>query len=430
MFVGPSPITGPDGAITIHGLVAVNCSVLRNTISGYNARGIWFYQGANSPTANDNIIHDITHTVGAEGEGYGINFDGYGLPITGTVTASRNTIYNCDGPGIFLENCVDASLVNRNLIHDCTETGWASGVGYMNYAASSRYPDQRGLNVNALVAHNIIYQCRYGIRLDDASGVDIWNNVIYDGVGSYPDALHIADNGKYYVTDIDFRNNIVGVGMASAISSPYAWENHFSTLDYCAVVNPVIKERDTSTVLTLAQLRAGGSALHCFTTSPGFVNATEHDFHLLPSSPCINVGANVGLTQDYEGNTVPQGAAPDIGAYEYISASQPPNCTEADWTHTDGACQPNNTLIRTWTKINSNCQDGISHPTIETVSCTYVPPNIPGDLNNDNTVDVADLIIVASDFGKTSNFNNPKSDTNNDNIVDIYDVVYVASKFT
>jgi len=431
VFVGPSPITGPDGAIIIHGLVAVNCSALRNTVSGYNARGIWFYNGADSPTANDNIIHDITHTVGAEGEGYGINFDGYGLPITGTVTASRNTIYNCDGPGIFLENCVDASLVNRNLVHDCTETGWASGVGYMNYAASSRYPDQRGLDVNALVAHNIIYQCRYGIRLDDASGVDIWNNVIYDGVGAYPAGLIIFDAGTYFVDNIDFRNNIIGSGMARSISANYAWENHFSAFDNNAVANPVFEERNPKASLTLAQLQASGSALNCFTTSPGFADAVGHDFHLLPSSPCINKGANVGLTQDYEGNIVPQSAAPDIGAYEYTSGSQPPPaCTEADWTHTDGACQPSNTLTRTWTKSNSNCQGGVSHPASETVSCAYVPPNVPGDLNNNGKVDVSDIVIVASDFGKTSGFNNAKSDTNNDLIVDIFDVVYVASRFT
>jgi hypothetical protein len=45
--------------------------------------------------------------------------------------------------------------------------------------------------------------------------------------------------------------------------------------------------------------------------------AATPDFSLLSTSPCINAGTDVGLTEDYEGNRVPRGRAPDIGAYEY-----------------------------------------------------------------------------------------------------------------
>ncbi len=43
----------------------------------------------------------------------------------------------------------------------------------------------------------------------------------------------------------------------------------------------------------------------------------ESDYHLQSSSPATNAGTNVGLTSDYEGDAVPIGLAPDIGAYEY-----------------------------------------------------------------------------------------------------------------
>src|SRR4030042_406262 len=86
------------------------------------------------------------------------------------------------------------------------------------------------------------------------------------------------------------------------------------------------------------------------------------------------------------------GSGPDIGVYEYASGTPPPTCSgtcktntcssytsctissgtcssgycctgtcttttppaciEADWTYTDGTCQPNNTLVRAWTKIH------------------------------------------------------------------------------
>ncbi|NIP40241.1 MAG: hypothetical protein GTN39_01825 [Candidatus Aenigmarchaeota archaeon] len=55
--------------------------------------------------------------------------------------------------------------------------------------------------------------------------------------------------------------------------------------------------------------------------------------------------------------------------------------------------------------------------------------HVRADINNDGVVDVEDLGMVATDFGKTSGFD-PDSDTNSDGEVDIFDVVFVASRFT
>jgi hypothetical protein len=46
--------------------------------------------------------------------------------------------------------------------------------------------------------------------------------------------------------------------------------------------------------------------------------ADGSDYHLQASSPAIDAGRAIsGLTSDYVGTPVPQGIAPDIGAYEY-----------------------------------------------------------------------------------------------------------------
>jgi hypothetical protein len=45
--------------------------------------------------------------------------------------------------------------------------------------------------------------------------------------------------------------------------------------------------------------------------------AAEGDYGLLPGSPAIDKGTLLGYTADYSGTAVPNGAAPDIGAYEY-----------------------------------------------------------------------------------------------------------------
>lgn len=45
-------------------------------------------------------------------------------------------------------------------------------------------------------------------------------------------------------------------------------------------------------------------------------------------------------------------------------------CTEEDWRYSDGLCQKDNTLTRTWIKIRE-CEGGVDHPATETVNCVY-----------------------------------------------------------
>lgn len=57
------------------------------------------------------------------------------------------------------------------------------------------------------------------------------------------------------------------------------------------------------------------------TGNPLFVNLGAGDLHLQSGSPAIDAGINLGYSKDYEDKTVPVGAAPDMGAYEYGGAS-------------------------------------------------------------------------------------------------------------
>jgi hypothetical protein len=60
-----------------------------------------------------------------------------------------------------------------------------------------------------------------------------------------------------------------------------------------------------------------------------------------------------------------------------------------------------------------------------------LPPTLTGDLNSDNVVDIIDLVIVGSNFGK--DYNNAgtdkRADANADKVIDILDLVIVGSNF-
>jgi len=50
---------------------------------------------------------------------------------------------------------------------------------------------------------------------------------------------------------------------------------------------------------------------------PQFASLPDEDFDLLPGSPAIDAGIDLGYALDFEGRPVPVGSAPDQGAFEY-----------------------------------------------------------------------------------------------------------------
>jgi hypothetical protein len=324
-FIGPPNYTGDQAAIYFQQMVSTDCYALRNTIDDWYSRGIWFMGVSGACTANDNVIDNISYTVGTSTEGYGINFDGYASPITGLVTASGNRVSNCARNGIETENCSVGVVFTRNIVSNCA----SGGLHCMNYPAKSAAPpfaaygEQRGASIGATLSYNVIYSCLYGITLQNVSGVNVWNNVIYDDSATSSAAIYIADFGAappYYVADIDFQNNIVaGTTMSKVCTMRQAWEQHFTAFDYNAVVSSVFNQFYPTPAVnhTLTALQAEAWGLNCFTTDPAFTNAATRDFTLGASSPCIDTGVNVGLTTDILGNALV--GVPDIGAYEYGS---------------------------------------------------------------------------------------------------------------
>ena len=102
------------------------------------------------------------------------------------------------------------------------------------------------------------------------------------------------------------------------------------------------------------------------------------DFHLQGSSPCINASANIGLTEDRDGNARPSGLGYDIGCYE--GDFTPPNvCSAASTglntvtvTFSEAVAGTGLTTPSAWALVNAALLTpivitGITHPTPDTV---------------------------------------------------------------
>lgn len=93
----------------------------------------------------------------------------------------------------------------------------------------------------------------------------------------------------------------------------------YNTWDYNSYYQAGAAGNNIGPSLTLAQWQAlpGTPDLNGTYLSPAFVTAYT-DLHLQTTSPCKNTGANVGVTDDFDGVSRPAGAGYDIGAFEFV----------------------------------------------------------------------------------------------------------------
>ncbi len=134
--------------------------------------------------------------------------------------------------------------------------------------------------------HNIFTTLGYGVYCySTVNQSNIYNNIFYHN------NIGIRANAS------DIKNNIfLNMESGNAISGGGNWTSDYNCYYGC---NP---EEDT----------------HYITDSPKFVDTANLDFHLLPTSPCIDAGTDVGLTLDADGTPLPQGNGFDMGVFEYI----------------------------------------------------------------------------------------------------------------
>ena len=330
----------------------------------------------------------------------------------------NNIAYGNTGAGLQTDS--SNNIIYWNKFYD---NGWlenAGSEGITIYAVTTR--DILVTNNNKFF-HNVIYHnAGRGVSINDWGGTcnnNVFkNNIIFDNEGQ-PDDVQIRFDTAGELDNNIFTHNLIYKDTGTKVRvqligiNPLTWweENYASNFNNNVQSNPFFVDEpgydfnllnnspaiDAGTWLTTTISAGTGTNLPVqdasyFIDGYGIV---EGDLIQLENQTVtariigVDYNANVlmlniSLTWDEgQGVHLPySGAAPDIGAYEFVSSSPTPT-----------------------------------------------PLPIPGDLNEDGVVDIADLIIIATSFGLSSGFDE-RADTDSNGEVDIFDIVFVASRFT
>ncbi|NLF32925.1 MAG: hypothetical protein GX591_18820 [Planctomycetes bacterium] len=317
------------------------------------------------------------------------------------LTIADNIVINHAGSGIGLDDVTD-SVIEGN------EVRFNKGRGII--IAEALYSSVR----------NNTLQKNGGTAIDYywSHHSDITGNIVFDNEGGHANGITVyLDSSDILI----FGNRVWGGNIACTVGdcanmtiacnvlvggqdANYAfadWRNQNGLYLYNNVIRGGTSISSTSTNVVArnnimdgspVQYRGGVSEYNIFTSlswtqdadnlGPGeFLAAPEQlwvdpgagDYCLLPDSPARDAGVDVGLTTDFDGTPVPQGGAPDIGAFEYVVAT-------------------------------------------------------PGDADGDGDVDLDDFVILKQTFGADP-LTDDRADFDSDGDVDLDDFVILKSNF-
>jgi len=301
-------------------LIASNDVSHTHSVEGSDADGIRFFGTAN--IFRKNYVHDIIY---AESPGDDPHIDAIQTwgPVD-TVTFEQNIFDIPDnemqGSMISIStNPVQNLTFRNNIFINGSKTAWGPAINIMGYSGSSL----GSTVVNVTVVNNTFIR---------TGGNNLaYCVVLHDGVQN----ATVTNNAFYNCGGRDF--------------------GYWSTNSFFGGTASNITVRNNSVFTTDGVAPSGGpSPNDVWMADPMFMNTATRNFHLQSTSPLINKGAMLSqVTNDYDGVARPQGAAYDIGAFEYPNSSPPPPtpaslANSTTMTRNSANFNPNNPVEHLW----------------------------------------------------------------------------------
>ena len=281
-------------------------NAVKSGVAGYEGGGVYVY--GSSEQNEGNVIRrnrfsdlfDGVHLYSADPSGPTVNMDFYGNVITDCLDDAIET----DGGGI-------NGRIYSNLLD-----GFLTGISVAPAALGPTY-----------IFRNVLRQWRSAAEFDgypfkfnsnssfDTRFVFLYHNTCHTDIPGQNGFLF-----KRYSrwSDIVSRNNIYS-------GTNYALESQSSSnpvdFDYDNIMSShssrFARWRGASHGDLSSFAMATGQEQHGVSVDPLFISATSSDYHLNPESLLIDRGQLVpGINDDFSG------AAPDIGAYEFVGSGQ------------------------------------------------------------------------------------------------------------
>jgi hypothetical protein len=224
-----------------------------------------------------------------------------GIDQTGTVTESTNWAARTANLQIY--GNVISNIAPSAVLESVTNDPDSFGVGAAFRIAIAGGTDAQRLKIY----NNTVYNCCGTLFVggrgpsDPGFSYDFRNNL---SLSPQP--------GHHHVYTANINNSDLIVTMSNNAYYPdgaglFAWRN-MNRDDHAAFV----------TALTRDGIAAADADAACIIADPLVVDAARLQLRLQSGSPAIDKGVEVGLTIDRDGNPIPQGLVPDIGAYEYV----------------------------------------------------------------------------------------------------------------